>query len=181
MIMDVRIRDFRGIEHADIRLSGLTLIAGSNGAGKTSIAQAVAAVLTGQTVPIKGLRKADAGALVRYGAAGAEVTLDVRYKARPFALLSASEQYRARVILTMAMAVIDNSAVVIFDAADVLDKQGRNDLFRLAIGAGIPVLACMTLLREDADKAASSGKVTVYWLDGGIAERLAPDGTKDAA
>ena len=73
--MDIRIRDYRGVAHADIRMAGVTLITGPNGAGKTSIAQAAAAVLTGQTVPIASLRKADAGTLVRSGSAGGEISL----------------------------------------------------------------------------------------------------------
>ena len=108
-------------------------------------------------------------------------TLDIRYGGRPFALLSASEQYRVRVILTMAMARIDGSAVFIFDAADVLDRDGRNGLLRLAFGSGMPVLVCMTLPREDAEKAAAGGTADVYWLKDGIAEWLMPAEKRNAA
>lgn len=107
--------------------------------------------------------------------------LDIRYGGRPFPLLSASEQYRVRVILTLAMARIDGSAALVFDAADVLDRDGRNGLLRLAFGFGLPVLVGMTLPREDADKAAASGKAAVYWLNDGVAERLTPSEQRNAA
>ena len=65
--MNISIRNFRGIAEADIDLSSLALIAGPNESGKTSIAQAVAAALSGQVIPLTGLRKTDAGMLVHAG------------------------------------------------------------------------------------------------------------------
>jgi hypothetical protein len=73
--MDAKIRDFRSVERADLDLSGLCVIAGPNGAGKSSIARAVAAALTGQTVPFAGVGKGNADMLVRLGAAKASVAL----------------------------------------------------------------------------------------------------------
>ena len=55
---------FRGVRHAEIELSKITIVAGQNYAGKSSLAQAVGAALTGSTMPIDGILKKDAKALV---------------------------------------------------------------------------------------------------------------------
>ena len=64
----LQIRDFRGCERADVELNPIALVAGRNGAGKTSIAQGAAAALTGNALPITGITKRDAAVLVRSGA-----------------------------------------------------------------------------------------------------------------
>ena len=69
------LRNFRGCERAELDLAPLALVAGQNGAGKSSIAQAVGAVASGLTIPIAGMRKTDAGMLVRTGAAQASIEL----------------------------------------------------------------------------------------------------------
>lgn len=65
--MQLKIRNFRGIEQAEINLDGISLIAGPNAAGKTSVAQALAALLTGETSPIHGMAKKDLSQLLRGG------------------------------------------------------------------------------------------------------------------
>ena len=63
--MQIKIRNFRGIETADISVAGgITLLAGLNASGKSSAAQAVAAAVTGNTIPFSGFRKTDAKKLV---------------------------------------------------------------------------------------------------------------------
>ena len=63
--MQLTVENFRGIKHASLKLSsGITLIAGQNGSGKTSIIQALQCLVTGETLPISGLKKKDAKALV---------------------------------------------------------------------------------------------------------------------
>ena len=75
MTLTATIENYRGIQSATIDIDGLTLISGPNAAGKTSVVQAVAAALTGRAIPVAGLRKSDAGTLVRSGAASGSVTL----------------------------------------------------------------------------------------------------------
>jgi len=65
--MEIQIENFRGIAAADIEVAGITLVAGKNGAGKTSVCQAVAAALAGEVIPIDDLTKAHAARLVRGG------------------------------------------------------------------------------------------------------------------
>lgn len=74
--MRFTITNFRGIASAIIELAKITLIAGKNYSGKTSIIQAIAAVLTGNVIPIEGLLKSHAGRLVRSGSAAGEVVGD---------------------------------------------------------------------------------------------------------
>jgi recombinational DNA repair ATPase RecF len=74
--MQIHIQNFRGIEEARLQCSGVALITGTNATGKTSIAQAVAAVLTGNPIPMAGIRKNAAGMLVHTGAAQGQITLE---------------------------------------------------------------------------------------------------------
>lgn len=71
--MNISIQNFRGCSRAEIVLEKITLVAGENAAGKTSVAQAVSAALTGDPVPVSGVTKATAGCLVRSGTAAGHV------------------------------------------------------------------------------------------------------------
>lgn len=65
------------------------------------------------------------------GWAPAAVTPDLMLEVagRPYGLLSASEQFRADVMVRLALAELDKSELVLIDAADILDRAGRNGLF----------------------------------------------------
>lgn len=63
--MQLNIENFRGIKHASVELSDkITVFAGPVGSGKTSAVQALQALVTGETVPLTGLKKKDAVLLV---------------------------------------------------------------------------------------------------------------------
>lgn len=107
------------------------------------------------------------------------VTIDpnfeIAYGGRHYALLSASEQFRVRAILQVAIAQSDGSAMVIIDAADILDGPARGALFDMLAKSEVPALVCMTLSRREQTPdlaAASMGKS--YWIEAGVA---APIGT----
>jgi hypothetical protein len=74
-MIGIKVRDYRGCERADIVCAPIALVAGRNAMGKTSVAQATAATLTGLTLPIAGMTKRDAGALVRVGCGAASVEI----------------------------------------------------------------------------------------------------------
>ena len=61
--MQIKIRNYRGGETADIELSSVSLIVGPNAAGKSSLCEAAALTLAREPHPI-GLKKSDAKALV---------------------------------------------------------------------------------------------------------------------
>jgi hypothetical protein len=69
MTITAHITNFRGCARADLVCDPICLIGGLNAAGKSSIAQAVGSALTGNALPIAGMRANAAGALVRSGEA----------------------------------------------------------------------------------------------------------------
>lgn len=81
-----KVRGFRGCEKADIDIPGIALLAGLNGAGKSSICQAVAAAACAQPIPFFNsarpdkprFTKADGKALLRGGmeVGGARIEVD---------------------------------------------------------------------------------------------------------
>jgi hypothetical protein len=73
-MISIEIDDFRGCKHAAIECAPIALLAGQNGAGKTSIAQGVGAALAG-CAPIEGLGRGMTGMLVRTGAAVGRITV----------------------------------------------------------------------------------------------------------
>lgn len=95
---------------------------------------------------------------------------------RPYILLSESEKFRVRTVLQVAIADLDGSDLVIVDAADILDRTGRNGLFKLLSSTGMRALVCMTLNKaEDVPNLAGAGLGTSYWLNESI---LAPIGAQ---
>lgn len=70
----VRVRNYRGCKYADINIDPIALVAGRNAAGKTSLAQATAATVCGEAMPVPGLTsRVDKAVLVYTGAGGAAV------------------------------------------------------------------------------------------------------------
>ena len=77
--MKISIQNFRGISTAEIETGTVTLIAGPNHTGKTSIMQAVSSAETGRVIPIDGLSKSQAGLLVRSGTASGFVKTETEF------------------------------------------------------------------------------------------------------
>lgn len=91
--------------------------------------------------------------------------LTITYDGKPSVLLSESERFRTRVVLQVAMAMLDGSAAVVVDAADILDRTGRNGLIRMLSGIDKPSLVCMTLMKDAVP--AAPDMLDAYWLEGG--------------
>lgn len=94
--------------------------------------------------------------------------MTVNYGDREFGWqLSESEKFRVKVVLQMAMAKIDKSKFIVIDAADILDRDGRNGLMLLVKGSDIPVITTMTInKREDMPNVGRIG-VSGYWIENG--------------
>ncbi|QPC44026.1 AAA family ATPase [Kaustia mangrovi] len=73
--MRISVENFRRLRRAEIDISATALVCGPNGAGKTSLAHALAAALTGDPVPISGVKKSEAGAFVHSGSPKGLVTV----------------------------------------------------------------------------------------------------------
>lgn len=85
---------------------------------------------------------------------------------RDYRLLSESEKFRVRVILQLFIATRDTSSAVVIDAADILDRSGRNGLFALLRGYTLPALVCMTMnSREDMPDISRAGIGVSYWIE----------------
>lgn len=92
---------------------------------------------------------------------------------RPFALVAESEQFRAKVALQVAIAERDGSDALVIDAADILDRKGRNGLLSILRTTGIPALVTMTFSdRTDVPNLAGAEIGDSYWIGGGYAARL---------
>jgi len=71
----ITIKNYRGISSAEFDLNNITLIGGRNAAGKSSVAQATAALFTGLPL-LRGVTKTGAGQLVRSGSANGSARLE---------------------------------------------------------------------------------------------------------
>ena len=95
--------------------------------------------------------------------------LAISYDDRPLSLVSASQRFRASVAVQLALAVLDRSAVVVIDAADILDVAGRNGLVKmLREFDDVAALVCMTMKRLDVP---FNGGLS-YWLEDGEAQQV---------
>jgi DNA repair exonuclease SbcCD ATPase subunit len=72
-MISITVSNFRGCARAQIECAPIALLGGLNAAGKSSIAQAAGAALTGNALPVPGLRANAAGTLVHTGAASGTV------------------------------------------------------------------------------------------------------------
>ena len=100
------------------------------------------------------------------------ITDDLTFEAgaRPYFVLSESEKYRVKAIMQIATALRDESDLVIFDGADILDQKGRNGLLTLLISlkAKVRALVGMTLARRELlPDLDSKGLGTSLWMEGG--------------
>lgn len=100
--------------------------------------------------------------------------MSTTYGGRHYALLSASEQFRARTAQQLALAAFDGSDAVIIDAADILDRTGRNGLIRALKVAKVLALVCMTIDSRDAvPDLAKAGIGASYWIEAAALELAA--------
>jgi hypothetical protein len=98
----------------------------------------------------------------------------VTYGGRPYGpQISPSAQFRVRAIVQLGLAQLDGSAMVIIDAADVLDAPSRRQLFALLDSTDFYALVCMTLSqRTQLPDLAAIELGASYWIDNGICEPL---------
>lgn len=99
-----------------------------------------------------------------------DMDLSIYYGNTPYMLLSESEKYRVNCTIRSAMSVMDESPIMVFDGADILDVKGKNALFNLIDAVKIPSIVCMTVSTRDRAPKSVNGKSASFWVDGGIME-----------
>jgi sRNA-binding protein len=97
--------------------------------------------------------------------------MEIRYGGRlarePF--VSESQAMRARIILQVGMAQLDQSECILIDKGDKLDKRGRDGLFALLAASGVKAVVAMTMSRPDRMPDLLGAKMgESYWLDRGV-------------
>jgi hypothetical protein len=102
-----------------------------------------------------------------------DAAMTITFGGRPYALCSASEQFRVRATLAAAQARLDGSDMLVLDAEPWLDAATCSGLIALLEEAGIPALVCMTMSRPgQCPDLAAMGAGASYWLEDGICQPL---------
>lgn len=95
--------------------------------------------------------------------------MSLAYGGRAWPLLSESEKYRVRVLLQAAISIREQAAAIIIDAADILDKAGRNGLIALLRHAALPALVCMTIpTPKEVPNLEAAGLGESFWIRDGV-------------
>jgi hypothetical protein len=98
--------------------------------------------------------------------------LAVTYNQTMLALVSKSELYRTQVALQIAHAIIDTSAMVIIDGADILDYVGRNGLIKMLLASQKQAIVAMTIDKKERVPNLSKVGGVAYWITNGVTERI---------
>ncbi|MDR2337710.1 MAG: hypothetical protein LBE20_03560 [Deltaproteobacteria bacterium] len=99
--------------------------------------------------------------------------LTIYFAGRPYPILSASEQFRVRVTLQIAAAILDNSDAVVIDGAELLDANGRKGLLSaLSVMKFKSFVGMMVNLPVKAPKLEKMGLGNVYWIEKGVSKQI---------
>jgi len=102
--------------------------------------------------------------------------LSVSFGGESYIDLGQSARWIVRAIVAVAIARLDKSAIVLLDAADVLDQANRNRLFTMLVKVGMPAIVAMTITRRDlVPDLARKNAGASFWIENGRAERLGVD------
>lgn len=100
----------------------------------------------------------------------------------PYQMLSASEQFRVRTVLQIAIASLEKADLIIIDGADILDKAGRAKLLATVMGSKIPAIICITLNNSaSAPNLEAAGVGHTYWIESGVCKQVSPANERAAA
>lgn len=108
--------------------------------------------------------------------------LDVQADGRPYALLSESEQWRASALLSITLALLSGTNLVLLDRFDVLDLEGRADavdLFDSIAQQGlVQIIVAGTLKKKPEDLPNG---VKANWIENHIIDDMVPVATAEAS
>lgn len=128
--MKLHVKNFRGMKSAHIELDSVTIIGGKNAAGKSSIAMALQVALSGEPLPIAGLRKSDAGLLVMAGTGKGSIELIASEEDRrtiEYPQAKVSTKGNPPGASTFALGLQDLTRMSAKEAAPILSKYLKTD------------------------------------------------------
>ena len=144
-MLKINVRNFRGIEYADLEVAPIALVGGRNRAGKSSLCQAVGAALSGRVIPVEGVLKSTAGVLVRSGADAGNVQVSIDD---------------------------DNTVAIAYPAAERLTTGAGTDASEFAVGLNsiitLPVKERATALASYLRSSPGEDDLNRALADGGI-------------
>lgn len=93
--------------------------------------------------------------------------MSIELDGRPYVLLSESEKYRVRITLQISIAKLQKDDVIILDGAEILDKNGKNGMFKVLLQYKIK--AFIGMMFSDITKVPNMGKFGIksYWVEKG--------------
>ena len=93
--------------------------------------------------------------------------MSIELDGRPYILLSESEKYRVRITLQISIAKLQKADVIILDGAEILDKNGKNGMFKVLLQYKIK--AFIGMMFSDITKVPNMGKFGIksYWVEKG--------------
>ena len=140
----------------------------------------------GEALEVFNNQLADVSSACKWPAVRIEAdTLAATWGGRPFMFLAESAKWRVRVVLQLAIAVLDKSETVIIDGADILVPKHRNNLLNyLALDFGRPAIVGITV-----GKAIGPGALDLkehnmgrsYWIAEGTSVPLEVEQQKQVA
>jgi hypothetical protein len=99
--------------------------------------------------------------------------MSVVYRGTPYMLISTAAQFKTRIILQIASAIIDGSPLVLIDAADVLTSNiNRNGLFSLLLASGLQAIVAMSFGASKLVPRLQKIGGHSYWINDGVTEEL---------
>lgn len=99
--------------------------------------------------------------------------MEIEYAGRSHPLLCKSEQARCRIAMQIAMAILDQSSLVVIDDADELPTGARGGLMQMLLHANLHAIVAMMVARPNlAPDLEKMGVGVTYWVSDGIATPL---------
>ena len=94
--------------------------------------------------------------------------MEITQEGWPHYLLSESAKYRTRVILQLVFSGIMKEGIVLIDGADILDKKGRNGLFKALSKMPFESIVGMTMHKKEDIPDLSGIGGRCYWVEDGV-------------
>ena len=103
-----------------------------------------------------------------FGLVAIDEDMTVFHNSRDYRWLSASERWRARLVLQMAFAGVMGDAAIIVDAVETVEPAGRGAVLKALAMNAMPALIAVTMSKPDGlPDLAKGGHGATYWMEDG--------------